>query len=337
MIAIVSTLFFTLVITFSQIAYSQRIVEFAGRSWEVKSGFGGPGPNYWSDSEQSVWVDDQGRLHLRLRRIGSKWYGAEVRTVAPTRHGMHRFYVVGRIDQIDQNVVFAPFLYLNDSTELDIEFSRWSNPENPNGQYVLQPGPYIQNDNIHRFNFHLEGTNSTHYINWTASDVTFKSIHGHYPEPPEEHYLIQQWNYSGNRNPSESDSLNIHINLWLFRGQAPTDNQEVEVIITSADLPLLLAVEPFTNNMPDTHTLLQNYPNPFSSYTNIKFSVPTRSFVELSIYNSFASRVEVILSQYLTPGHYTIRWAPTGRQFGVYFCKLRVGRFTETKKLLLQR
>ena len=35
---------------------SERIIDFAGRQWGVKSGCGlGPGPNCWSDSEQSVW------------------------------------------------------------------------------------------------------------------------------------------------------------------------------------------------------------------------------------------------------------------------------------------
>jgi hypothetical protein len=34
-----------------------RTITFAGRSWEVKSGTGGPGPNNWSDSASSVWVD----------------------------------------------------------------------------------------------------------------------------------------------------------------------------------------------------------------------------------------------------------------------------------------
>jgi len=153
---------------------------------------------------------------------------------------MHRFYTVGRIDNIDRNVVFAPFLYVNDNREIDIEFSRWGVSTNPNAQYVLQPAPYVQGDNIDRFTFSLDGTHSTHYFNWTSSLVTFKSIHGHYQEPPNPNFLIRQFTYSGSRNPSESEGLRIHINLWLVNGQAPSNSQEVELIIAAADLPSIL-------------------------------------------------------------------------------------------------
>jgi len=222
----------------AQISWN-RTITFAGREWQVKSGTGGPGPNNWSDSQSSVWVDSDG-LHLKIRRVGSTWYCAEVRTVATTRHGMHRFYTVGRIDNIDRNVVFAPFLYVNDNREIDIEFSRWGVSTNPNAQYVLQPAPYVQGDNIDRFTFSLDGTHSTHYFNWTSSLVTFKSIHGHYQEPPNPNFLIRQFTYSGSRNPSESEGLRIHINLWLVNGQAPSNSQEVELIIAAADLPSIL-------------------------------------------------------------------------------------------------
>lgn len=219
----------------SQISWNRRIT-FAGVEWQVKSGRGAPGGNNWSDSARCVWVDLEG-LHLKIRRIGSIWCGTEIRTVLPTRHGIHRIYTVGRIDNLDRNVVFSPFLYANDKREIDMEFSRWGLSSNLNGQNVLQPTPFLQDDNIDRFTFAQNGTHSTHYINWEPSLVTFKSIHGHYPEPPEANYLIREFSYAGGRNPSESEELHMHINLWLVNGQPPSDNQEVEIIITSADLP----------------------------------------------------------------------------------------------------
>ena len=90
----------------------ERIIAFAGRQWVVKSGCGlGPGPNCWSDSEQSVWVDENGWLHLKIREEDGSWYSAEVYTQEPTHYGLHRFYMIGRLDNLDPNVVAAPFLY----------------------------------------------------------------------------------------------------------------------------------------------------------------------------------------------------------------------------------
>lgn len=49
---------------------TRRVINFAGRYWWVKNGTNlGPGPNNFSDSEESVWVDDAGKLHLKIRQI----------------------------------------------------------------------------------------------------------------------------------------------------------------------------------------------------------------------------------------------------------------------------
>jgi hypothetical protein len=44
-----------------------RIINFSDHNWIVKSGYcRGPGPNHWSDSEENVWVDDEGLILLIL-------------------------------------------------------------------------------------------------------------------------------------------------------------------------------------------------------------------------------------------------------------------------------
>jgi len=218
-----------------------RTIEFAGRQWFVKSGYGGPGPNYWSDSEQSVWVDGNGRLHLKLRNLGGTWYAAEVYSVERTRYGLHRFYVDAPLDSPDENVVFAPFLYQDDEHEIDIEFTKWGNPSNPNNaQYVVQP--WYHTGNLERFSLALNGTFSTHYMDWRSSYIQFKSIHGHYQEPPDPGFLINDWLYVGDDIPPEEGNLRIHMNLWLVGGNPPSDGQEVEVIIADADFPPLPSV-----------------------------------------------------------------------------------------------
>ena len=218
-------------------------IVFAGRTWNVKDGTGlGPGPNNWSDSPESVWVDPQGGLHLRIRKVGSSWYCAEVWTAQPTRHGLHRFHVIGRPDQFDPNVVFSPFLYYDDSHEIDIEFSKWgdSSPTSHNSQFVLQPGSTPGNK--HTFTTSLNDDYSTHYVDWQPSSVVFKSFQGHYAEPPDPGYLIEEWTYSGGDNPSDSLGLKIHINLWLMNGLPPTNGQEVEIIVKDVDYPPLAPV-----------------------------------------------------------------------------------------------
>ena len=106
-------------------AHAQTTIQFAERTWFVRTGNGPPGPNHWSDSPQNVWVDGNGALHLKIRYSGGTWYCSEVSSQNTTRYGMHRFYADCRLDSLDRNVVVGLFLYANDTTEVDMEFAKW--------------------------------------------------------------------------------------------------------------------------------------------------------------------------------------------------------------------
>ena len=51
--------------------------------------------------------------------------------------------------------------------------------------------------------------------------------HGFPPDPTDE---IESWLYTGTGVPPGGDG-NARINLWLLKGDPPTDEQEVEVIV----------------------------------------------------------------------------------------------------------
>jgi hypothetical protein len=218
-----------------------RIITFAGHEWIVKTGSNrGPGPNTWSDNEESVWVDQLGRLHLRIREENGIWYSAEVYTKICTTYGLHRFDIIGRLDKLDPHVVFAPFLYKDDETEIDIEFTRWGQPYHldnvDNGQYVVQP--WHHSGNLIRFPLTLSGDASTHIIDWQSDIIRFKSVQGHDMALSTPMDLINTWDYAGANIPYEAEELRVHINLWLYEGKPPLNNQEVEVIVKAVALPV---------------------------------------------------------------------------------------------------
>ena len=227
-------LFCGLVCVAGHSAASARTITFAGREWTVRSNEGGPGPNRWSDSTDSVWVDGDG-LHLKVRNVDGAWYCAEVTSVLPTRHGMHRFHVASRVDLLDRNIVASPFLYKDDSHEIDIEFSKWRKASGNNAQFVVQP--YQTSGNIRRYEMTLKDKSSTHYFNWLPDSIHFRSFEGHHEEAPRPETVIQDWTYTGSDNPSESDVLRIHINLWLINGAPPSDGQEAEFVVSGAEFP----------------------------------------------------------------------------------------------------
>jgi plastocyanin len=86
---------------------------------------------------------------------------------------------------------------------------------------------------------------------------------------------------------------------------------------------------------PYVFNLKQNYPNPFNPSTSILFSVASRSFVSLKIYNVIGKEVATIVSEELSPGTYTRQWNANGFASGSYFCRLKAGSISEIKTLIL--
>ena len=97
---------------------------------------------------------------------------------------------------------------------------------------------YVPNaGNLETFSSQLKGSYTTHSFDWQPDWIQFKSIHGHYAEPPDDGYLIHQWLYEGQDNPQEEEELHIHINLWLYQGAVPASGEEVTVAVQAAALP----------------------------------------------------------------------------------------------------
>lgn len=109
-----------------------------------------------------------------------------------------------------------------------------------------------------------------------------------------------------------------------------SDHQLLSWIITS--LP-----DDHNVYVPTSFSLSQNYPNPFNPATTISFSLPTKSFVSLKVFDALGREVETLVSEQLDAGTYSTQWNPVSLPSGVYFYRLQAGSFIETKKLILLR
>lgn len=92
--------------------------------------------------------------------------------------------------------------------------------------------------------------------------------------------------------------------------------------------------------LPPAFSLSLNYPNPFNPETQIEFSLPRRSFVTIDIFNILGSRVRRLVYEQLSVGYKVVTWDgkdDKGKEMasGIYFYRLKAGKFTETKKMLL--
>lgn len=87
--------------------------------------------------------------------------------------------------------------------------------------------------------------------------------------------------------------------------------------------------------IPTSHLLSQNFPNPFNPTTTIKFSIPEASVVTLKIYNILGEEVKTLVNEYKEIGNHTAQFDASSLSSGIYFYRLQAGSFIETKKMIL--
>ncbi len=88
-------------------------------------------------------------------------------------------------------------------------------------------------------------------------------------------------------------------------------------------------------NTPACFSLEQNYPNPFNPSTTIRYALPLRAHVTLSLFNCLGQEVVRIVNGEQEAGYQIVRFDGSGIASGVYFYRLRAGDFVQTRKLVL--
>jgi hypothetical protein len=87
--------------------------------------------------------------------------------------------------------------------------------------------------------------------------------------------------------------------------------------------------------LPSKYFLGQNYPNPFNPVTNISFSIPQTGLVKLVVFDVMGREVATVVNKNMTAGNYTADFNASSLASGIYFYKISVGDFTDTKKMML--
>ena len=198
---------------------AEKVVAFSGYQWAVRSPRGavGPGPNLFSDSSRNVWVDEAGRLHLKITHDGGRWTCAEVALDRSLGYGTYTLLLDSELERLDDRSVLGFFTWddrpLEEHREMDIELSKWAQPRDRNAQFVVVP-----TDKKVRFNVLPALAPTAYRFTWSPGRVIFAGAGA------------RSWDYADAGVPS-SGTARIKLNLWLFRGQAPSSGREVEAIV----------------------------------------------------------------------------------------------------------
>jgi len=94
--------------------------------------------------------------------------------------------------------------------------------------------------------------------------------------------------------------------------------------------------------VPEVFALYPNYPNPFNPMTTIRYDLPQRSEVLITIYDILGREIRTLVNDLQDTGNKSVIWDSTdkfGRSVGtgIYLYQIQAGKFTRTWKMLLLR
>lgn len=198
----------------------ERHFEFEGRTWWVRAdngGASGPGGNRWDDGPQAARVTSEGIALAMQPDAEGIWRSVEILTPLPARYGCLELELSGFVDRHSPEVVAAVFVYRDDSSEFDIEWTRFGRGELPNGHYTIaSTGPIKQRQ--FRFKQRTEAHNIR--IRWEPGVLAFDSSFG------------PSWQHKGVSVP-RPDAHYLHIALWRVHGLAPWDGRPQSLLVKS--------------------------------------------------------------------------------------------------------
>jgi hypothetical protein len=88
--------------------------------------------------------------------------------------------------------------------------------------------------------------------------------------------------------------------------------------------------------LPESHKLLNIYPNPFNPRTAISYQLSAIGNVELNIYDLRGNRVHTLINEICETGDYELSWDASAFSSGIYICALTINNELQaTHKMVL--
>jgi len=90
-------------------------------------------------------------------------------------------------------------------------------------------------------------------------------------------------------------------------------------------------------NGPAEFTLMQNYPNPFNPATTIRFTLPAKTDIVITVYNSIGEKVAEVFKGEMEEGYHEVKFGASNLPSGVYFYRFESKQFVDVKKMVLTK
>jgi hypothetical protein len=138
--------------------------------------------------------------------------------------------------------------------------------------------------------------------------------------------------------PAGVVDINSNINVFVYKSGSPVSSSAPIQNATEHTVPSFTPTGIIESGITTTdYVLEQNYPNPFNPTTNIRFNVPKAGNATFKIYDINGKEVAKYLEGRIEAGVYKVEFNGADLPSGVYFYRLTIGNFTDTKKMVLTK
>ncbi len=124
--------------------------------------------------------------------------------------------------------------------------------------------------------------------------------------------------------------------LYLGVHITSLNNQQQKTLIAIKDTGSVEIVDKNSTSI-RKYSLEQNYPNPFNPTTTIQYTLQTRGFVSLKVFDTLGREIANIVNEIQEAGKYSVRFNGANLPSGIYIYSLRVNDFVQNKKMTLMK
>ena len=118
------------------------------------------------------------------------------------------------------------------------------------------------------------------------------------------------------------------------------DSEMDTLIVPVSGVGIMLARIELDAQLPHILVLYPNYPNPFNPVTTLRYDLPEKVLVTITIYDMLGRQVKTLMDQTLNAGYKSLIWDATNDygkpvSAGVYLYQIHAGKHISTKKMVL--
>ncbi len=156
--------------------------------------------------------------------------------------------------------------------------------------------------------------------------------------PGDRRFLLGMGKDNFTMNPG--DSQTIVVAQFIARGTSNLNSVTKIKQLADVVANYTVGINQIGYEVPGNFALSQNYPNPFNPETKIKFTIPqfrnlNSNVVTLKVFDMLGREVSLLVNDRLSPGIYEVTFDGSKLASGLYFYRLQIDGYSDTKRMAL--